>query len=102
MLPEDFDILSFREILLVIRAEGDLQREAWRRAATVSTFVYNYSKDRKRGFTPKRPQFFFPHLYKSVSDNFEKRYQAAIDQEAIYLAQVAKKAARLECEKNEE
>ncbi len=102
MLPKEFDILSFREVLLVIRAEGDLQREAWRRAATISTFVYNYSKERKRGFTPKHPRYFFPHLFKRIIENFERRYQAAVEQEAIYLEQVAKKAERLEREENEE
>lgn len=102
MLPEDFDVLSFREILLVIRADGDVNRESWRRAATISTFMYNYGTQKKRGFAPKHPRFFFPHLFKRIIENFEKRYQAAVEQEAVYLEQVAKKAARLEREKSEE
>lgn len=101
MLPDEFDVLSWREILLVIRADGDVSREAWRQVATISTFIYNYSREHKRGFTLKKPRHFFPNLYRKIMSNFNKRYQAALDQEAEYLAQVEKKAQRLAREAEE-
>ena len=102
MLPEQFDVLSWREILLVIRATDDVNREEWRRAATISTFVYNYAPRRKRSFLPRLPSQIFPGLFGRLISNYNKRMDAAIEQEKWFLEQVERKAQRLALEAEQE
>ena len=97
MLPLDFDGLSFREILLVIRATEDVARDAWKRAATISAFVFN-SVPRK-GSRAKSPADLFPDLFersvKRLAD-FEAHWQQAMQTEERYLRLVERSRKRRE------
>ena len=77
-----------REILLVIRATEDRDRESWRRSALVASFIYNFGADRGKKFKMKTAQQLFPNLWstplKRIAD-FEVRWEAALEQEARYL-----------------
>ena len=99
MLPEEFDLLSFREILLVIRADDDREKEAWRRTATLSTYMYNYGREHGKGWRNLEAYELFPGLYnrKTLRDpeTAEQAMEAAIRQEGEFIAMVEKKQARL-------
>lgn len=86
MLPAEFDRLSFREILLVIRADDDLQKWAWQRAATISTYIRNYAGQKGKGFRMKQPADLFPRLFNRKP--FKQRWDEALAQEERYLAQL--------------
>lgn len=98
MLPGQFDHLTFREILLVIRADDDREKAEWKQTAVICTFIFNYSTQKKKGTLPKQPGQLFPKLYGHHMRGFMRRYQQALDQEAIYLGQLKAKQERLERE----
>ena len=95
MKPVEFDRLSFREIMLAIRAADDVDKEAWRRTATVCTYVYNHGGTRGKGFKFKTVQALFPKLYggRTMLD-FEEKLARAREQERKYLAAHAAAEAR--------
>lgn len=99
MLPEQFDLLSFREILLVIRADDDREKEAWRRIATVSTYVYNFGREHGKGWRNLEPYELFPGLYNKPTlrdpETAEQAMERANQREAEFLAMIEKKQARL-------
>ena len=97
MLPFEYDRSSFREILLVIRATEDGEREKWKRTATLATYIYNFATPKKKGYIVKNPDDLFPDLYgesSRVMADFDERWEAAQQQEKRYLAERAKADAR--------
>ena len=99
MLPEQFDVLSFREILLVIQADDDHDLAEWQRAAFICTYVRNWSPNIRKGHQ-KQPEELFPELFdrRKMIEDPEIRMQRSLEREAEFLAMVAKKEARLERE----
>ena len=99
MLPEEFDLLSFREILLVIRADDDREKEAWRRTATLSTYMYNYGREHGKGWRNLEAYELFPGLYNRKTlrepETADQAMEAAIRREGEFIAMVEKKQARL-------
>jgi hypothetical protein len=99
MLPEQFDLLSFREILLVIRAEDDREKEAWRRTATLSTYVYNYGREHGKGWRNLEAYELFPGLYNRPTLSDPERADEAMEEanrrEGEFIAMIEKKQARL-------
>lgn len=97
MLPADFDRLSFREILLVISSSSDAELESWKRAATISTYVYNYGGPRGKKFRYSSESKLFPELYGAKrldAGDIKRRTEQANKAEAEYLEQVAKAEKR--------
>jgi len=98
MLPEQFDQLSFREILLVIQSDDDRDRADWQRIAFTCTYIMNWSPNRKG--RQKSPEEAFPELFKKrkMISNPNELMEASLARESEYLAALAKKEARLKLE----
>lgn len=95
MTPAEFDYLSWREMMLVLRSHSDTEVENWRRAVTVATAIFNESPRRPRRHIPKQPDQLYPGLYPKSPASFQDKMDAAIEQEEAYMAAVRKKEERL-------
>jgi len=87
MTPDAFRRMTIREVVITLRAQSDLDDDAWRVAANVIATLINTSSSSTAPIV--QPRDVFPGLWNPSAGavDWDERERAAIEREEAYMRQ---------------